>query len=77
MSRIEGRKPTNLSLDAALVSRARESQVNLSRAAEEGIRAALRARSREDWRKDNAEALESSNSFAAQSGLPLAGFRRF
>ncbi|GAA6189784.1 hypothetical protein NBRC116596_28470 [Litorivita sp. NS0012-18] len=77
MPQPEGRKPTNLSLDAALVSRARESRVNLSRAAEEGIRAALRARRAEDWRDENAEALDSSNRFAAQNPLPLAGFRRF
>ena len=77
MPQPEGRKPTNLSLDAALVSRARESRVNLSRAAEEGIRAALRERRAEDWRNENAEALDSSNRFAAQNPLPLAGFRRF
>ena len=37
------RKPTNLSLDAALLTEAKALKVNLSRAAEDGVRNAVAA----------------------------------
>ena len=43
------RKPANLSMDAALVEEARRLGVNLSRAAEEGLRAAVRAAKADGW----------------------------
>lgn len=71
------RKPTNLSLDAQLVESARQNNVNLSRAAEAGIRAAMQDQARRDWLSENAEAIESSNAYLHQHGLPLKGFRTF
>ena len=71
------RKPTNLSLDSALLSEAKELQVNLSRAAEEGVRAAVTAAKSERWKAENAEALKSSNSYVERHGLPLEGYRQF
>ncbi len=71
------RKPTNLSLDSALLTEARALNVNLSRAAEEGLRAAVAAAKAAQWRAENAEALLSSNSYVERHGLPLDGFRQF
>ncbi len=71
------RKPTNLSLDSALLTEARALNVNLSRAAEEGVRTAVAAAKATQWKAENAEALQSSNSYVEQHGLPLDGFRQF
>lgn len=71
------RKPTNLSLDDALLSEARALEVNLSRAAEDGIRAEVRRAHSERWRRENSDALASSNTHVEANGLPLARYRQF
>lgn len=71
------RKPTNLSLDSALLSEAKALKVNLSRAAEEGVRAAVIAAKSERWKAENAAALRSSNSYVERHGLPLERYRQF
>ncbi|MES0828265.1 type II toxin-antitoxin system CcdA family antitoxin [Ruegeria sp. SCP11] len=71
------RKPTNLSLDSVLLAEAKSLKVNLSRAAEEGVRAAVAAAKAEQWKAENASALKSSNSYVEKNGLPLDNFRQF
>ena len=71
------KKPTNLSLDQALLSEARAYGVNLSQAAEQGVSEALRQAKEARWLKDNANALKSSNEFVEAHGLPLDAFRQF
>lgn len=71
------RKATNLSLDTELLLEARALGVNVSRAAEEGLRAAVRIARADAWRAENAEALASSNAWVEANGLPLAAFRQF
>jgi antitoxin CcdA len=71
------RRPTNLSLDQALVERARLLDVNLSRAAEAGLRDAVRAAEAAQWQEENRAALASSNAWVEANGLPLARFRMF
>lgn len=73
----QSRKPTNLSLDGALLSEAKALNVNLSRAAEQGVRAAVTAAKTEQWKAENAAALRSSNSYVEKNGLPLDSFRQF
>lgn len=71
------RKPTNLTIDSALLTEARELEVNLSRAAEAGLRAAVQAAKAEAWKRENAGALDSSNTWVEANGLPLAKYRPF
>lgn len=71
------RKPTNLSMDATLLDEARGLGVNLSRAAEAGLREAVRAAKAEAWRRENRAALDSANEWAEANGLPLARHRLF
>lgn len=71
------RKSTNLTLAASLVAEARELGVNLSQAAEAGIAAAVAHRRQERWLAENQDALESSNMFVEEHGLPLARYRNF
>ncbi|WP_298921039.1 type II toxin-antitoxin system CcdA family antitoxin [uncultured Roseobacter sp.] len=71
------RKPINLTLDSDLLSDAKALNVNLSRAAEDGVRAAVIRAREEQWRAENAAALASSNTFVNKHGLPLDRYRQF
>ena len=71
------RKPTNLSLDQALLSEAKVLKINLSRAAEEGVRAAVIKAQETRWKAKNACALRSSNTYVDKYGLPLEQYRQF
>ncbi|MDX3928238.1 MAG: type II toxin-antitoxin system CcdA family antitoxin [Shinella sp.] len=71
------RKPANLSLDAKLVSSARKLDINISRAAEEGIARAVKAERERLWRLENAEAIRLENEYVEKHGLPLAKYRQF
>lgn len=71
------RKPTNITLDPALLAEARAHDVNISRAAEDGLRAALNAAKAAKWQEENAEAIRNSNAWVEANGLPLAGRRPF
>ncbi|THD36745.1 MAG: post-segregation antitoxin CcdA [Sphingomonas sp.] len=71
------RRPTNVSLDAALVEQARELGINVSRACEDGLSDVVRAERRRRWIEENREAMEASNAYVAENGLPLAKYRMF
>ena len=71
------KKPTNLSLDQALLQEARDLGVNLSQAAERGLRQAVASAKAAAWKRENQTALESSNAWVENYGLPLERFRRF
>lgn len=71
------RKPANLSLDSALFKEAKALGINVSRAAESGIAAAVKLHKQESWLKENAKALASSNAYVEANGLPLARHRQF
>ncbi|MFL4472283.1 type II toxin-antitoxin system CcdA family antitoxin [Tateyamaria armeniaca] len=71
------RKPTNLSIDATLLQEARDLDINLSRAAEQGLEDAVAQARAAQWKRDNAAALQSSNAWVQDNGLPLAKYRNF
>ena len=71
------RKATNLSLDSVLLQEAKALGINASRAAEAGIEEAVRKRKQEQWLKENAAAINSSNAYVEANGLPLARHRQF
>jgi antitoxin CcdA len=71
------RRATSMTLDAALLDEARSLGVNLSRAAEEGVLAAVRAERKRRWAEENAEFIRDYNAWIAESGVPLAEFRKF
>jgi antitoxin CcdA len=71
------RRPTNVSLDRALVDEARALGVNLSQACERGIAAQVAETRAVRWRAENRDALESSNAHVEALGLPLAAQRLF
>jgi antitoxin CcdA len=71
------RRPANVSIRAQLLAEAKALDVNVSRAAERGLEAAIAERKANLWLQENREALESSNTFVEQHGLPLAKYRNF
>ncbi len=74
---ISATRPTNVSLDAALVAEAKELGVNISLASAEGLQRAVKQARAERWLEENMEALESSNAWVEANGLPLARYRLF
>jgi len=77
MSDTQLKKPVNLSVNAALLQEAKSFKINLSQAAERGIAATLSESKSEQWKRENAEAIESSNTYVEKHGLPLAKYRQF
>jgi antitoxin CcdA len=77
MSETIARRPVNLSISVDLIAEAKELKLNVSRLAEAGIHEAVAAERRRLWLEENAEALESSNRYVEQHGLPLASRRLF
>jgi antitoxin CcdA len=71
------RKAANLSLDSELLSQARELDINLSRAAEDGIAQAVKAERGRRWLEENAEAIKAYNDYIEKNGLPLEEYRTF
>ena len=71
------RRATNLTLDEELLTEAKRLGVNLSRAAEDGLQAAVRQARIDAWMNENGAAIESSNAWVEKHGLPLARHRQF
>ena len=71
------RKSTNVSLDPILVEEAKTLGVNVSRACEAGLVAEVKAIRQTQWVETNWEAIQSSNAWVAEHGLPLAKYRIF
>lgn len=69
MTATPARKPTNISLDAKLLSEARELDVNVSRACEVGLADEVRKRRWAKWQEDNREAIESYNQYVATHAM--------
>ena len=71
------RRATNVSINVQLLAEARALEVNISRAAEQGLARAIAERRAALWLEENHAALESSNAYVEQHGLPLARYRGF
>lgn len=71
------RRATSMTLDATLLDEAKALGVNISRAAERGVAAALKAARAEAWKRENAEAIAERAARIERHGLPLADLRKF
>ena len=71
------KRPTNVSLDEALVEEAKALGINLSQACEEGLAAAAKAEREHRWLEENRAAIESFNDYVERHGVPLAHLRQF
>lgn len=75
--RLVNKKRTNLSIQATLLSEAKELGVNISASAENGIKMAIAQEKKNRWLQENQSAIQSSNLFVEENGLPLAKYRTF
>ncbi|MDB5704817.1 MAG: Post-segregation antitoxin (ccd killing mechanism protein) encoded by the plasmid [Sphingomonas bacterium] len=71
------RRAANISLDSALIDDAKELGINISRACEEGLAKQIAEERGRRWLEENRAAIESSNAWVAEHGLPLAKYRQF
>ena len=71
------RKATNVTLTEVLLTEAKALHINISQAAEVGVALAVAEKRAELWLEANRSAIQSSNSYVDQNGLPLASHRRF
>lgn len=71
------KRAANLSVDAALLDEAKALNINLSQTLEDSLREAVGSRRAAQWKQENAEAIESSNAWVAEHGLPLEKYRQF
>lgn len=76
-SRSTTKKATNVTLTESLLSEAKALRINISQAAEAGLALAIAGRRTELWLEENEGAINSSNAFVEEHGLPLAKYRMF
>ena len=68
------RRPTNISLSAKAVEEAKALGVNVSRACEAGLLVELKKERERRWKEENAEAIEATNEWVRENGIPLAKY---
>ncbi len=71
------KKPTNLSINSDLLAKAREMNINLSATLENELARQLKIRQKEQWLKENAEAIQAYNDFVENEGIFSDGIRGF
>jgi antitoxin CcdA len=71
------RRATNISLDAELIETAKSLGINISRTCERALKGEVAEATRAQWLEENREAIEASNAWVREHGLPLAQYRRF
>lgn len=69
------KKPTNLSVNSDLLSRARKMKINLSATLEKALVAEIRKAEKVKWIKRNKKAISALNDLAEQKGLFSDSFR--
>ncbi len=71
------RRATSLIMERQLLDEARALGVNISRAAEAGVEAALKQARTEAWKRENAGAIAYWSTYVEENGLPLADLRTY
>jgi antitoxin CcdA len=77
MTKPADRRATNVSLPADMVQEAKTLGINLSRACETGLRAALKDERERRWKIENAEGIAAYNEWVEKNGLPFDEYRQF
>ncbi len=71
------KKPTNLSINSDLLSKARKMNINLSATLENELARQLQIKQREQWLQENAKAIQAYNDFVENEGVFSDGIRSF
>jgi antitoxin CcdA len=71
------KKATNVSINSDLLQQARRLGINLSATFESALAEKVRAEQREQWRRENAEAIRAYNQFVEEHGTYGDSDRQF
>ncbi len=71
------KRATNVSLNSDLLEQAKTLGINVSRACERGLIEQIAELRAKRWLEENREAIESSNAYVEEHGLPLAKNRPY
>ncbi len=71
------RRPTNVTLPSELVEEAKRLDINISKACEGGLLAAVASLRRTRWLEENRDATQAYNNRIEATGPTLAAYRRF
>jgi len=69
------KKPTNLSVNSDLLTKARDLKINLSATLESALEEQVRLSAREEWLKNNKKAIISLNELVENNGLFSDSYR--
>lgn len=72
-----GKRPANVSIDAALLARAKKLNINLSRTLEERLDQLVRTAEAERWLEENRAAIIAYNARIERDGVWSDGLRSF
>lgn len=71
------KRAANLSVNADLLKISKEYHINLSQALEQALITLIKKKLREEWMKENKEAIEEYNERVKKRGVFSEGLRRF
>jgi len=71
------KKPANLTVNSALLRKARQLDINLSAVLEEALEETVKRRLREQWLSENREAIDAYNEHVGKHGVFSDGVRSF
>ena len=63
------KKPTNLSINSNLLTKAKDLELNLSATLEKALESEVRRNTREKWLRENKQALKNCNDLVREHGL--------
>lgn len=71
------KKRANLSIDSLLLEEAKAMNINISKAAEEGVKHAVSEARKKSWQDEHQDQFEKYNQWVKENGLPLSKHRKF
>ncbi len=77
MGNTDRKQSANLSIRGDLLKRAKQNNINLSKTLEERLEQILKDRDREEWLKNNREAIDVANDYVERHGLWSEELRQF
>ena len=71
------KQSANLSIRSDLLQQAKQNKINLSKTLEDRLEQILKDRDREEWLKNNREAITAANDYVDRNGLWSDELRQF
>ena len=71
------KQSANLSIRSDLLKQAKRNKINLSKTLEERLEQIFKERNREEWLKNNQDAIEAANDYVDRNGLWSEDLRQF